>query len=279
MSKNMLKWLFGALFSAGLALAGLSAHSIDENNILVHWSFDELDKEMFKDESGNGYDAETGTPRRTCRGEVQPSCASARRLRQVARGSDVIESVGDTGEITMEAWVFFNELPPAQWDGVISDSTAQFRIMVQAPDHNPYWNVGNRADKSDNSFKFKKNRWYHYIALGDTKNSKVYIDGELVAEAAQPANLDKNLPKPPDINKPFQMPTLKQVAIFVGAGEAEHVWRIDDAIIDEVAIYNKVLTEAEINDLTERGLGEVIRSVNPQGKLASRWGDIKTGLQ
>lgn len=274
MSKNMLKWLFGALFSAGLALAGLSAHSIDENNILVHWSFDELDKEMFKDESGNGYDAELVAPGELVEGKFNQAVHLPGGFVKLL-GSDVIESVGDTGEITMEAWVFFNELPPAQWDGVISDSTAQFRIMVQAPDHNPYWNVGNRADKSDKSFKFKKNRWYHYIALGDTKNSKVYIDGELVAEAAQPANLDKNLPKPPDINKPFQMPTLKQVAIFVGAGEAEHVWRIDDAIIDEVAIYNKVLTEAEINDLTERGLGEVLRAVNPQGKLATRWGEIK----
>ena len=274
MSKNMLKWLFGALFSAGLALAGLSAHSIDENNILVHWSFDELDKEMFKDESGNGYDAELVAPGELVEGKFNQAVHLPGGFVKLL-GSDVIESVGDTGEITMEAWVFFNELPPAQWDGVISDSTAQFRIMVQAPDHNPYWNIGNRADKSDKSFKFKKNRWYHYIALGDTKNSKVYIDGELVAEAAQPANLDKNLPKPPDINKPFQMPKLKQVAIFVGAGEAEHVWRIDDAIIDEVAIYNKVLTEAEINDLTERGLGEVLRAVNPQGKLATRWGEIK----
>lgn len=274
MYKNMFKWLFGTLVSTGLVLAGPSAHSIDENNILVHWSFDELDNEMFKDETGNGYDAELVAPGELVEGKFNQAVHLPGGFVKLAP-SDVVQSVGDTGEITMEAWVFFNELPPAQWDGVISDSTAQFRIMVQAPDHNPYWNVGNRADKSDKSFKFKKNRWYHYIALGDTKNSKVYIDGELVAEAAQPANLDKNLPKPPDINKPFQMPTLKQVAIFVGAGEAEHVWRIDDAIIDEVAIYNKVLTEAEINDLTERGLGEVIRSVNPQGKLASRWGEIK----
>ena len=278
MSKNMMKWLFGALFSAGLVLAGLSAHSIDENNILVHWSFDELDKEMFKDESGNGYDAELVPPGELVEGKFNQAVHLPGGFVKLL-GSDVIESVGDTGEITMEAWVFFNELPPAQWDGVISDSTAQFRMMVQAPDHNPYWNVGNRADKSDQSFKFKKNKWYHYIALGDTQNSKVYIDGELVAEAAQPANLDKNLPKPPDINKPFQMPTLKQVAIFVGAGEAEHVWRIDDAIIDEVAIYNKALTEAEINELTERGLGEVLRAVNPQGKLASRWGEIKISRQ
>ena len=274
MYKNMFKWLIGALVSTGLVFTGPSAHSIDENNILVHWSFDELDNEMFKDETGNGYDAELVAPGELVEGKFNQAVHLPGGFVKLAP-SDVVQSVGDTGEITMEAWVFFNELPPAQWDGVISDSTAQFRMMVQAPDHNPYWNVGNRADKSDKAFKFKKNRWYHYVALGDTKNSKVYIDGELVAEAAQPANLDKNLPKPPDVDKPFQMPKLKQVSIFVGAGEAEHVWRIDDAIIDEVAIYSKALTEEEINDLTERGLGEVLRSVNPQGKLASRWGEIK----
>ena len=46
--------------------------------------------------------------------------------------------------------------------------------------------------------------------------------------------------------------------------------------IDEVAIFNVVLTEDEINDIMTKGLG--ITAVSSSGKLATRWGRIKSAL-
>jgi len=268
----MLKCLFGILFSAGLVLVGLSAHSIiDENDILVFWSFDELDGDMFKDESDNGYDAKLGAGGKLVEGKIGNAVHLSGGAIVTLGPSNILEPVVDTGEITMEASVFLNQAVNGNanfpYDGIISDNTAQFRMMLEGPDAHPYWNVGNRADKRFRGFKFKEDKWYHFIVLGDNENSKVYIDGVLVATAAQAPGFKMT-------QKPVQV-----VTIFIGAGEAAAVWTVEDAIIDEVAIYNKVLTEDEINDLKERGLGAVLKAVEPRGKLASRWAEIKVQRQ
>ena len=45
--------------------------------------------------------------------------------------------------------------------------------------------------------------------------------------------------------------------------------------IDEVAIFSAALTAAEINTIMNQGLGDVVLSVSPSGKLATKWADLK----
>jgi len=47
-----------------------------------------------------------------------------------------------------------------------------------------------------------------------------------------------------------------------------------DGIIDEVVLFNKALSEDEIKELMTSGVTSVL-AVQPKGKLALRWGDIK----
>lgn len=46
-----------------------------------------------------------------------------------------------------------------------------------------------------------------------------------------------------------------------------------DGMINEVAIFNKALTQDEIKDIMEKGLKPT--AVSPSGKLAATWGRIK----
>ena len=46
-------------------------------------------------------------------------------------------------------------------------------------------------------------------------------------------------------------------------------------IIDEVVIYKRVLSEEEIRALVEKSLKEMM-SMEPEGKLATIWSQIKT---
>jgi hypothetical protein len=271
-----MKRLFGTLLSAGLVLIGMSAYSIDQNNILVHWSFDELDGEIFKDESGNGHDGRLDGDGELVDGRINKAVHLTGGYVTLASGiGDVVESVGDTGEITMEASIFLSAHDA--WDGVISIGEGDengplegnraiiFRMMV-SPELEPYWNIGFRADHRFQEFVFELDTWYHYVITGDSVTSKIYIDGELIVDDPH-----VNHAVPED----FAFAKYTDVFMFVGAGEAPHVWRFEDAIVDEVAVYNKVLTEGEINDLMVKGLHGVIAAVDPQDKLASRWGEIK----
>jgi hypothetical protein len=271
-----MKRLFGTLLSAGLVLIGLSAYSIDQNNILVHWSFDELDGDIFKDESGNGHDGRLDGDGELVDGRINKAVHLTGGYVTLASGiGDVVESVGDTGEITMEASIFLSAHDA--WDGVISIGEGDengplegnraiiFRMMV-SPDLDPYWNIGFRADHRFQEFVFELDTWYHYVITGDSVTSKIYINGELIVDDPHTNHA---------VPENFSFAKYTDVFMFVGAGEASHVWRFEDAIVDEVAIYNKVLTEGEINDLMVKGLRGALTAVDPQDKLASRWGEIK----
>ena len=50
-----------------------------------------------------------------------------------------------------------------------------------------------------------------------------------------------------------------------------------DGIIDEVAIYNKALTEDEVNDLYLGKVKQKIESVGSKGKVTTTWGYLKAG--
>jgi hypothetical protein len=46
-------------------------------------------------------------------------------------------------------------------------------------------------------------------------------------------------------------------------------------VVDEVAIFNVVLSEDDINSIMLNGLENTITAVSPSGKLATTWGGIK----
>lgn len=271
-----MKRLFGILLSASLVLIGLSAYGIDQNDVLVHWSFDELEGDIFKDESGNGHDGRLDGDGELVDGRINKAVHLTGGYVTLASGiGNVVESVGDTGEITMESSIFLSAHDA--WDSVISIGEGDengplegnraiiFRTMV-SPDLTPYWNIGYRADHNFTDFVFELDTWYHYVITGDSVTSKIYINGELIVDDPHSNHA---------VPENFSFAKYTDVFMFVGAGEAPHVWRFEDAIVDEVAIYNKVLTAGEINDLMANGLNAVIASVEPQDKLASRWGEIK----
>ena len=114
-----MKRLFGTLLSVSLVLIGLSAYSIDQNNILVHWSFDELDGDKFKDESGNGHDGRLDGDGAVVEGRINNAVHLTGGYVTLASGiGNVVESVGETGEISMEASIYLSAHDA--WDSVIS---------------------------------------------------------------------------------------------------------------------------------------------------------------
>ena len=175
--------------------------------------------------------------------------------------NDFIVPIGENGEITMEAWFYLNQ--HAAYDGIISIEAAaggccEFRTMVN-PGFNPFWDAGHHADKSLGNYKFELKEWYHYVMVADGKDGKIYVNGKFIG--AQPEN--------------FKWPKFKEAAIYIGAGENPNLHKVEDAIIDEVVIYPKALTEEEIRESMELSI-PVVLDVESRDKLAVTWGELKT---
>ncbi len=257
-----MKRLLFTLFSISLVFVGLTAYPYEKEDILLYYSFDRLDGGKVKDQSGNGHDAELIGKGDLVDGKFNKAIRLNGGIVQMNK-RNVIESVGDTGELTMEQWIFLNE--HNGYDGIVSieapeGDCCEFRTMVN-PEFNPFWDAGHHVDKKLVDFKFDLKKWYHYVLVADGKVGKVYINGKAIGE--QPEN--------------FKLPKFKEVTIYIGAGENPNVHKVEDAIIDEVALYNKALSEKEINESMNKGIPGVL-AVEPQGKLAVTWGKIKSNF-
>ena len=101
--------------------------------------------------------------------------------------------------------------------------------------------------------KFDKGKWHHLVGVVADKEKFLYVDGKLEVEMGY--------------NGP--MATGGSETEIGHAGDGGFV-----GIIDEVLIYNKALSEDEVEQIFEaNGL-----PVQPQDKLATRWGQIKTSF-
>jgi hypothetical protein len=107
-------------------------------------------------------------------------------------------------------------------------------------------------------------KWHHLAATADRKGAmKLYRDGKLEAENDISAHQKEN----EDNHKPFTI-----------GGEAGVASRsLTDGTIDEVALFNVVLTEDQITEIAEKGLARTLgaEAVSPNNKLAATWGKIK----
>lgn len=99
---------------------------------------------------------------------------------------------------------------------------------------------------------FAKNTWHHLVGIVDNDKLLLYVDGKLADEV--------------EYNGPMET---KGTITEIGNAKADGGFI---GIIDEVLIYNRALSANEVKQIfAAEGL-----PVEPRGKLAARWGKIKT---
>ena len=256
----MLRCLFLLGFMAICVSAVPLSYAVEAEDIVVYYSFDKLSGDTFKDDSGNGNDAKLVGKGSLVDGAFKQAVRLNGGIVQMD-ANDFVVPIGVNGEITMEAWFYLNE--HAAHDGIISIEAVdagccEFRTMVN-PNFNPFWDAGHHADKSLGNFQFELDEWYHYVLVADGKDGKIYVNGEFIGEQVEN----------------FEWPEFKEAAIYIGAGENPNVHRVEDAIIDEVVIYAKALTEEEVQESMELSVPGVL-AVEARDKLAVTWGELKT---
>jgi hypothetical protein len=100
----------------------------------------------------------------------------------------------------------------------------------------------------------KDDKWHHIAGVWDGKMISLYTDGELSLEFGCNGGKLKENTK----------------SVYIGSRNGGE--RFLTGVVDEVMIYSRALSKAEINEDMET-LGRL--SVSPSGKLATSWGEVR----
>ena len=253
------------LFIAGMLTASSYA-KLDEKTLVGLWMFDEGNGKTAKDGSPNKNDgALTGNPK-----WVNGKFGKALEFNGtnfVDMGND--ESLQFDGDVTIVFWARPEEVAGGR-QNIVCKAYGGEGCLTMEPDGRLsfYWgdNGGNGQPyvevQRPPPGTFQSKEWIHVAETRDVKKRKynMYKDGKVAATAGW--------------NKcgahPCGDSTPSGLNLYIAHGYAGKF----RGILDEVAIFNVVLSEDDINTIMDKGL-EKLAAVAPAGKLAAIWADLK----
>jgi hypothetical protein len=247
------------LFSAGL-ITSMSYAQIDMDNVVAIWLFDEGQGDVAKDLSPNGNDASfNGAPKWVPGKFGDALYFDGADDYLAAEDSDTLDVVGE--EITLMAWVNADGWP-ADWNHVIrkttpDSATPYFYILGVHATALAFIHL--QTDAGDfydlqGATALPTKEWIHLTMTYDGEEIKIYVNGEV--DGSFPANgaIQPN-----------------EGELRIGRGNPAGYFT---GTIDDVAIFKVALSEDEVRSIMNKGLASAM-SVEPQGKLAETWGNIK----
>ena len=260
--KRILFPLVLVLFIGGQVFAKL------EKDLVVYFTFDNVKSKKILDASGNDLDADVVANVDFVEGKY----GDAIHIAAEAEGDDCVHIPADgllkiEDEITMMAWVY-NE----DWD---TNSGAWFDkgSHVVREEKKGYGmglfndvgefkgpNIGMRLGGIQHVHGFittgpmvDKN-WHHIAGTYDGETVKIYLDGEIQSK----------------VDMVFEFSGTNDVALRIGCAKNHPQYNFKNGSIDEFGIWQRVLTEAEIEEAMRGFL-----AVSPKDKVATTWGAIK----
>lgn len=242
-----------------LLIAGTVSHA----KIIAAWLFDEGKGDVAKDYSGNGNDGKLMNGPQWVAGKFGGALEFDGKDDYVDCGNN--ESLDVIDAITVMAWVnirgdginngiiFLKQeptgTPGASYGLVYLVASDQISFSLETVS-NPWadYPIGDVV---------KNDTWYHVAGTYKSGELKAYLDGELKKEASPTGKIDPT-PGPLHIGQ-------------------EDAWAQEQfkGIIDEVAIFDVVLTEDEIKSIMKKGLKSDVLAVSPSSKLATTWGRVR----
>ena len=235
-----------------------SLAKINPEDIVGVWLFDEGKGDTTVDSSGNGHDGKI-TGAKWVDGKFGKALEFAGA--QFVTVPDAPElQIGD--QFTMQAWFYAKDI--GDWRQIIAKDS-EYLLRIDPPGEgnkmSAFVKPGGNWEPRASAFVPKKETWTHFAAVYDSKSAgselKVFVDGVASGQSSRPGKIAKT-------TNPVEFGRWGGGSYFVG-------------IIDEVAIFNVALEEADISSTMTNGLGKLISgtAVNTKGKLATTWGSIK----
>ena len=251
--------LLSILFGIALFIQPVLSQNVTEG-LVAYWDFNGNSRDTAKDVSGNGHDGTLiGGTERTKDGKY----------------GGALEFNGIDSEVDVP---YHEDLNPevftiTAWANVASDGSGHRAVVSSRADHPQrgyifyctpppgniweFWiGAGANSWKPVRGPAVTFDDWEHLAGIYADGNHKFYVNGEYIGEDNFDISVNPN----------------EEFLIGAGANEtANHNYRFYGKI-DEVRLYDRVLTENEIAKVMD----SQSLDVEPSGKLAITWGQIKT---
>ena len=173
-----------------------------------------------------------------------------------------------TEAITLGAWVTANVPFPLNWKGIINARSSTYGPYLLQTGASPAAPLGEMGLYLAGAWTWAQTlspldkNFHHLVGTYDPDQSYIlYFDGK-------PNNGPNSGPANTTIDKD---PGKEGIVIGHNYGYVDRWW---DGIIDEVIIYNRVLTADEVAELFQQSLSTSL-AVGSAGNLSTTWGKIK----
>ena len=251
-------------FVISLMFTHLNYAQIAPANIVGVWLFDDGKGNVAKDSSGNGNDGNLMNNPQWVSGKFGEALEFDGKDDYVNVDDTDKLSGGDGKKLTVVAWFKTTKIDGTDNTPIVtkylSASEKDWGLTVDSGKLKfAYETVGAGVDFEVNAPSMggtvELDKWYHGAFVLDGTDVKVYLDGTEVAAATIPTETPNT-----DVN--------------VEIGAVVYRNNYYQGLLDEVAVFNAVVSQEEISAIMTKGL-EGILAVSSSGKLATTWGEIK----
>ena len=229
------------------------------DGLVVYHAYDEGKGEEAEDLSGNKHHGVIDNPK-----WVDGKFGKA--LEFGGEGSDVFVTVESTPELNVDECSFMAWINAEHWNGtrqIVGKSVhggcggrVQYGLFSEGGVFK--LRLETEAGNIDVATELPDTKKFVHIAFtNDTKTAKIYYDGKEVIEGKTPGKLKVN-------DDPWRIGQDCERLNYVFAG-----------IIDEARLWNRALSEDEINTFMDQGVDAL--DVEAAGKLSTTWGRLKAG--
>jgi len=263
-----LAFIFVILILISLTFSGISNAKIDTNTIAAMWLFDEGSGNVAKDSSGNKNDGKFAG------GDIKWVNAKFGKGLEfdgkswLECGKDPSLDFSASPNFSIHAIVKATAPPTGKiiiWKGLGCSTWSQWLLgtgehenSVAVTNATFHFRTSNGAGRNEVRSKdlLPENVWVQVCGTYDGKKLKIYIDGNLSNEFDTSGN-----------------PWASTEQVYIGADPGCSVRGQWVGVIDEIAIFNVTLSDADVKGLANGFAGA--NAVEPDNKLTSTWGQIK----
>ncbi len=253
--RSNLFYLICCIFVLGLAFPNL-AKAQDDPSLIGWWKMDETSGTVAADSSGNGNDGTVVGGAQWVSGYIDGALDFDGDDDYVDCGYDPIFDTA--GEMTVATWLTVRSVPTA-WASVVAKGEYSWRLSCENLETRFHfgitiWSAANPSIAGTTAVGL--NEWHHVAGTYDGANINVYLDGVLDGTVATTSAIGKNA---------------ANVLIGENPEAAGRNW---DGMIDDVRIYNRALSQAELGGLIPQQLKATLPEPTDKSALAAVTGIV-----
>jgi hypothetical protein len=255
---------------AVLLIVGLLTTSsyadIDPKTCVGMWLLDEGSGNVAKDSSGNENDGEFVENPKWVDGKFGKALEFDGVASYVDCGTDESLNIPTGGSVTMCAWVNSKVGSTGAWQAIMAKrdgASYSYGINLMTGAFQVY--TSGASGVQGFAYNLPIDEWVFVCGTMSEEPTELYINGELFGTVGPGGGVSAIAQNPLTIAESFR------------AAEAFGNAEIFNGIIDEVAVFNVVLTEDDIKTIMTKGLAAAtgLATVEPSGKLAVTWASVK----